>query len=87
MASTIDWAKESDQDLLFGYQRANRTRFPDNFIAITGELHRRGLSAPEKFEIDALGADSALSLFQKLGDGLSTIASKAFSRDLPSPQA
>ena len=33
MASTIDFSTFDDQDLLYSYQRVNRSRFPDNFDA------------------------------------------------------
>ncbi len=86
MASTIDFTTLNDEELLYGYQRVNRLRFPENFVACAHEIAHRGLVTPEKFEIDAIGGDVALSAFQKLGDGLATIAN-AVAKKFPSPQA
>jgi hypothetical protein len=43
MPSTIDFTRFDNQELLFGYQRVNGGRFPDNFMACTEEAIRRGL--------------------------------------------
>jgi hypothetical protein len=86
MASTIDFSSLNDNELLYGYQRVNRARFPDNFIACTEEIARRGLEAPEKFEIQAIGTGFAFSAFQKIGEGFSTLA-QSFVKKSVSPQA
>ena len=85
MPSTIDFSTLNDNELIFGFKRVNRSRFPDNFIACTEEITKRGLTAPEKFEISAIAADGAFDLFQKLGEGFSTLA-QVFAKKNPSAQ-
>ncbi len=82
MPSTIDFSTMNDNDLIYGYQRVNRSRFPDNFVACTEELLKRGLHAPEKFEIEALTPDAAVSAFRKLGSSFTSLA-RAFSKRTP----
>lgn len=84
MPSTIDFSTLTNDELLYGYQRVNRSRFPENFVACTEEIAKRGLEAPEKFEICPIGA-SALGVFRKFRRGLSTLAQIATKKQ-PTPE-
>ena len=86
MASTIDFSTFEDHELLYGYQRVNRARFPDNFFACGEEIVRRGLSAPEKFEINPLHSDLAVNMFQRVSERVASLA-QAVTKRQPSPQA
>jgi hypothetical protein len=80
MASTIDFSTMNDEELLYGYQRVNRSRFPDNFVACAEEIAKRGLAAPEKFEICPISA-GAIAALQKLSRGLSTLTNLMNKKD------
>ena len=73
MAATIDFSSMDNDELLHGYQRVNRARFPQHFEACAAEITRRGLALPEKFEVCALGEALDFHLFRRLRDGLTTV--------------
>lgn len=78
--ATLDFTTMTDRELLFGYKRVNRTRFPQNFAACREEIARRGLDLPEKFEIPCVALGALLAFADRAADRVLSLVGSRPSR-------